>query len=325
MNKVLIDRPLHEDALKLLSEKVEVVSIFDDDRVKIEQALKEVDGVICSAALKMREPEIAMGTNIRVIGRPGVGYDSVDVEACNRHHVPLVYTPDGPTESVAEHVILMVLMAAKRIPEIERAFRGRGDFGVRTKVTGTEVQGKTLGLAGFGRIGRRTAEIAANGLGMKVLVFDPYLKGKPETGFPYAVAESLNALARESDFISLHVPYSPETDKMFGKKEFAAMKKTAFFINTSRGGVVDEGAMIEALRAGTIAGAGLDVFGKEPPDKDNPLLSMENVIATPHLSSFTDDGKRKMGVAVVEGVLDVLAGRKPRFMVNGEIWETRKK
>ncbi|MFA5852103.1 MAG: NAD(P)-dependent oxidoreductase, partial [Spirochaetales bacterium] len=115
-----------------------------------------------------------------------------------------------------------------------------------------------------------------------------------------------------------------ETDKLFGKRIFAAMKKSAIFINTSRGGVVDETALIEALKEGVIAGAGLDVFAKEPPEKDNPLFSMDNVIATPHLSSFTEDGKRKMGVSVVEGVLDVFAGKRPQFMVNGEIWESRR-
>ena len=325
MKKVLIDRPLHPDALSLLSKGAEVVAIFDDNREKLEKALKEVDGVICSAALKMREQEISMGTNIQVIGRPGVGYDSVDVESCSRHRVPLVYTPDGPTESVAEHVIAMVLMAAKQIPVVQKALKEKGDFGIRNRVTGMEVQGKTLGLAGFGRIGKRAGEIAAKGLGMKVLVFDPYLKGKPDTGFEYEIAADLATLTKESDFISLHIPYSPETNKMFGTKEFAAMKKTAVFINTSRGGVVDEAAMIEALKSGTIAGAGLDVFEKEPPEKDNPLFAMDNVIVTPHLSSFTDDGKRKMGITVVEGVFDVFAGKKPQFMVNGEIWETRRK
>ncbi|MHB9151592.1 MAG: hydroxyacid dehydrogenase [Spirochaetales bacterium] len=324
MKKVLIDRPLNGEALSLLSKHAEVVSIFDDDKEKLEKALREVDGVICSAALKMREAEIAMGANIKVIGRPGVGYDSVDVEACSRHKIPLLYTPDGPTESVAEHVIAMILMAAKQIPLVQKALKERGDFGIRTKVTGMEVLGKTLGLAGFGRIGRRAGEIASRGLGMKIVAYDPYLKGNPDTGFAYRVVDSLEALAKEADFLSVHIPYSPETDKLFGKRIFAAMKKSAIFINTSRGGVVDEAALIEALKEGVIAGAGLDVFAKEPPDKDNPLFSMDNVIATPHLSSFTEDGKRKMGVSVVEGVLDVFAGKRPQFMVNGEIWESRR-
>ncbi len=325
MPKVLIDRPLQAEALALLSKEAEVVSIFDDDREKLDKALAEVDGVICSAALKMREREIALGANLKVVGRPGVGYDSVDVDSCTRHGIPLVYTPDGPTESVAEHVVGMMIMAAKQIPVVQKALKEKGDFGIRTRVTGMEVQGKTLGLVGFGRIGRRVGEIAAKGLGMHIVVFDPYLPKVPDTGYPISLAESLIALAKASDFISLHIPYTPETDKLFGAEEFAAMKPTAYLINTSRGAVVDEKALVEALKEGRLAGAGLDVFEKEPPDKDNPLFAMDNVIATPHLSSFTEDGKRKMGVAVVEGVLDVLAGRKPRFLVNGEVWEKRRR
>jgi D-3-phosphoglycerate dehydrogenase len=325
MSKVLIDRPLQAEALALLAKEVEVVSIFDDDKEKLDKVLAEVDGVICSAALKMKEREIALGAKLKVVGRPGVGYDSVDVDSCTRHGVPLVYTPDGPTESVAEHVIAMMLMAAKQIPLVQKALKEKGDFGIRTRVTGMEVQGKTLGIVGFGRIGRRVGEIAAKGLGMSVVVYDPYLSTAPETGYALELAKNLGALTKVADFISLHIPYTPETDKLFGEKEFSSMKPTTVFINTSRGGVADEKALIEALKAGKIAGAGLDVFEKEPPEKDNPLFSMDNVIVTPHLSSFTEDGKRKMGVAVVEGVLDVLAGRKPRFLVNGEVWEKRKR
>ena len=323
--KVLIDRPLDARALSLLSASAEVVSIFDDDMEKLDKAIAIVDGVICSAALKMKEREISLGANLKVIGRPGVGYDSVDVASCTRHGVPLVYTPDGPTESVAEHVIAMMLMAAKQIPLVQKALKEKGDFGIRTKVTGMEVFGKTLGIVGFGRIGRRVADIAVRGLGMDVLVFDPYLTTAPQTGYPYKIAQTLETLSKDSDFISLHIPYSPETDKLFGQKEFAMMKKSCVFINTSRGGVVDEKALIKALQENIIAGAGLDVFEKEPPEKDNPLFSMDKVIVTPHLSSFTEDGKRKMGLAVVEGVLDVLEGRKPQFLVNPEIWESRRR
>jgi D-3-phosphoglycerate dehydrogenase len=323
--KVLIDRPLHDQALKLLSASADVVAIFDDDPEKLDRAIAVVDGVICSAALKMREREISLGTNIKVIGRPGVGYDSVDVDSCTRHGIPLVYTPDGPTESVAEHVIAMMLMAAKQIPLVQKALKEKGDFGIRTKVTGMEVFAKTLGIVGFGRIGRRVAEIAVLGLGMDVLVFDPYLQTAPLTGYAYRIAENLDALVKESDFISLHIPYSPETDKLFGEKEFSGMKKSCVFINTSRGGVVDEKALIQALQGNIIAGAGLDVFEKEPPEKDNPLFAMDKVIVTPHLSSFTEDGKRKMGIAVVEGVLDVLEGKKPQFLVNQGVWETRRR
>ncbi len=324
MNKVLVDRPLHKEAYDLLSKNAEIIEIYDDDYSKLEKALKVADGVICSAALKMKDYEISIGENLRVIGRPGVGYDSVDVDAASKRGIPLVYTPDGPTESVAEHVVMMMLMAAKKVNCVQPPLKESGDFGVRTRVTGMELQGKILGLAGFGRIGRRTGEIASAGLGMKVLVFDPYIN-KADLPADYELVENLTALASASDIISLHMPYSESTHKIFGSKEFTAMKPEGIFINTARGAVVDEEALIDALEAGSIGGAGLDVYTKEPPEKDNRLFGFENVIATPHLSSFTHDGKRKMGVMVVRGVLDVLAGKEPEFMVNRGIWEKRRK
>lgn len=325
MAAVLIDRPLHEEALSLLSSQVEVVSIFDDNREKLEEAIKRVEGIICSAALKIGQREIGLGKNLKVLGRPGVGYDSVDIKAATEAGIPVVYTPDGPTESVAEHVIGMMILLAKRINLVEKAFREKGDFGIRTRVTGTELMGKTLGLVGAGRIGRRTAEIAGLGLKMNILLYDPYLKaGSLKVPWEYRQVSDLEELLGESDFVSLHVPATPETRKLIGEAQLKKMKKTAYLINTARGSIVDEPALVEALKTGVIAGAGLDVFEKEPPDKDNPLLTLDNLVLTPHLSSFTEDGKRKMGVTVVEGVLDVLKGRKPEFLVNPEVWNRRR-
>ncbi len=324
MKRVLIDRPLHPDALALLAENVEVIEIFNDDKNAIDAALKIVDGVICSAALKMRKAEIAIAGNLKVIGRPGVGYDSVDVEASSKHGIPLVYTPDGPTESVAEHVIALMLMCTKSINTVQKALKENGDFGIRTKVTGIEAQGKTLGLVGFGRIGKRVGEIASLGLGMRVAVFDPYLNIKNVTSTEFEKLETLEELLKVSDVVSLHIPFTENTAGLIGVDEFRMMKKTSFLINTARGGVIDEKALIDAIENREIAGAGLDVYAQEPPEKDNRLFSFDNIVVTPHLSSFTYDGKRKMGIAVVQGVLDVLNGKKPDFIVNGEVWDRRR-
>ncbi len=324
MKKVLIDRPLHPDALELLSDHVEVIEIFNDDKEAINNALKTVDGAICSAALKMGKSEISLSGNLKVIGRPGVGYDSVDLEETSKHNIPLVYTPDGPTESVAEHVIALMLMCTKSINSVQKAFKEDGNFGIRTKVTGIEAQGKTLGLVGFGRIGQRVGEIASLGLGMRVVVFDPYLNEKNVSFRKYEKIETLDELLEISDVVSLHIPFTEKNAGLIGADEFRIMKKTAFLINTARGGVVDENALIDAIETKEIAGAGLDVYAQEPPEKDNRLFTFDNVIATPHLSSFTFDGKRKMGMGVVQGVLDVLNGKKPDFIVNGEIWDRRR-
>jgi D-3-phosphoglycerate dehydrogenase len=325
MSKILIDRPLHKEALQYLAEHAEVIEIYDDNRENIVTALKEVDGAICSAALKMRKEEIALGRNLKVIGRPGVGYDSVDIEAATAAGIPVVYAPDGPTESVAEHVIAMMLMLAKKINIVEKTFRHKGDFGIRTRVTGMELQGKTLGLIGAGRIGKRTSEIAGSGLGMHILIYDPYVTIDSTTvTWNFTQVNNVKTLLEKADVVSVHIPLTAKTRNFIGAEEFHLMKKTAFFINTARGGVIDEAALIRALDEGAIAGAGLDVFEKEPTDPDNPLLFMENTVVTPHMSSFTDEGKRKMGVTVVQGTLDVLAGKYPECIVNPEVWEKRR-
>jgi len=326
MKRVLIDRPLHKKALAELESYAEVVKIYNNDKKALKDSIKTVDAVICSVALKMTEEMISIAKNLRVIGRPGVGYDSVDIKAATKEGIPVVYAPNGPTESVAEHVIAFMLMLAKKIEFVERALRKDGDFGIRTRVTGMELKGKTLGLIGAGRIGKRVGEIAGAGLGMKIHIYDPFfdkdtdlLKGN------FTLVADLNELLETSDVISLHIPYTEDTEKFIGKQEFKRMKKEAIFINTARGKIVDEQALIEALKNGEIQSAGLDVYEKEPPDPDNPLFKLDNTVVTPHLSSFTDDGKMKMGMAVVKGVIDVLEGNYPEFIVNSEVWNKRRK
>ncbi len=326
MDKILLDRPLHKEALNLLKKNVEVIEIYDNDTKKLLKSLAEVEGVICSAVFKIGKKEIENSKNLKVVGRPGVGYDSVDISAATNTGIPVVYAPDGPTESVAEHVFGMMIMLSKKINVVEKALRARGDFLIRTRVTGMELYGKTIGLIGAGRIGKRVAEIAKKAFNMKIIIFDPYLSDcKDFLDGEFSRMENLSELLKNSDVISVHIPFNKKTEKFIGEKEIDLMKSTAIFINTSRGGVVDEKALITALKNSKIAGAGLDVFEKEPPDPDNPLLKLENTVVTPHLSSFTDEGKLKMGMDVVKGALDVLGGRKPRFIVNPEVWDSRKK
>ncbi len=326
MRKILIDRPLHPKALKMLEDYAEVIKIYDDNLDALKNALTIVDGVICSAALKMTPEMISLSGNLKVIGRPGVGYDSVDVEYATEVGIPVVYAPDGPTESVAEHVIGFMIALAKKMNIVEKALRENGDFGIRTRVTGMELQGKILGLVGAGRIGKRVAEIARQGLGMNILIYDPYFNGSENfLNGEYLLVQELDELLEKSDVVSIHIPYKKETEKFIGREEFKKMKSNAIFINTSRGKVIDEKALVDALKSGEIQSAGLDVFENEPPDPNNPLFKLDNTIVTPHLSSFTDEGKMKMGVAVVKGVIDVLEGAFPDFIVNGEVWDKRRK
>jgi len=326
VRKVLLDRPLHEEAMKKLSESTQLIEVYDFDFERLREEIKNADGVICSAAFKIGRQEIASAANLRVIGRPGVGYDNVDIKAATEAGIPVVYVPDGPTESVAEHVTCFMFMLAKKIRVVEGALRERGDFGIRSKVTGIELFGKNMGIIGAGRIGKRVAEIAKRAFSMKIIIYDPFVKDLGDfLDGDYELTYELESLLKRADVISVHIPLNKETEGFIGREQFEMMKRTAIFINTSRGRVVKERDLIDVLREGRIWGAGLDVFEKEPPDPDNPLFELDNVVVTPHLSSFTDGGKLKMGMGVVKGVLDVFEGRFPEYIVNPEVWEKRRR
>jgi D-3-phosphoglycerate dehydrogenase len=216
-----------------------------------------------------------------------------------------------------------MLMLAKQIRKADQAIR-QGNFAFRTRATGTEILGKTLGIIGGGHIGSRVARICGSAFEMRVLLYDPYLTPAQAMACGGELCSTLAQVMRESDFISVHTPLNPETRQLVGKQEIGWMKPTAFLINTSRGPVVEESALIEALREGRIAGAGLDVFESEPLGSDSALLCMDNVVLTPHLASFTDEGRYRMGIIVAEQVLQVFRGQRPQFLANPDVWERRR-
>lgn len=324
MPKVLLDTPIHPQALELLEREVTILSMYEAPLAELRQALPAVDGVVVSTRFPIKEREIALASRLQVIGRPGAGVDSVDVDAASDAGIPVVYTPLGPTESVAEHVLCFMLMLAKNVINADAAIR-RGDFQFRRRVTGTEIMGKTLGIVGAGRIGSRVAAICQVAFDMRVLIFDPYITPEQANVCGGSLCSTLEEVMAEADFVSIHVPLTQDTRKLVGQREIGLMKPSAFLINTSRGPVMDESALIRALREKRIAGAALDVFEREPPDPDSPLFTMDNVTLTPHMSSFTDEGRYRMGVVVAQQVLDVLSGKRPQFLANPDVWERRRK
>jgi D-3-phosphoglycerate dehydrogenase len=323
MKSVLLDSPIHPDALALLKREANPLPLYEASVTELHQVLPDAHAAIVSTRFPIRAREIELGCRLEVIGRPGAGVDSVDIAAAASAGIPVVYTPEGPTESVSEHVLCFMLMLAKQMRRADQAIR-QGDFAFRTRVTGTEILGKTLGIIGGGHIGSRVARICSSAFEMRVLLYDPYLAPAQATACGGELCSTLEQLLRDADFVSVHTPLNPETRRLVGKREIEWMKPTAFVINTSRGPVVDESALIEALREGRIAGAGLDVFEMEPPDSDSPLLGMDNVVLTPHLASFTDEGRYRMGVTVVEQVLQVFRGLRPEFLANPDVWERRR-
>ncbi len=262
---------------------------------------------------------LARASALRVIARTGIGYDSVDVAAATRRGVAVCNTPDGPTISTAEHAVTLMLLVAKRVNAAAAALRTGTASGYYSRHTGIELDGKVLGLVGFGRIARHVARIAA-GLGMRVVVFDPYLAA---AAIPAGTerADTLDTLLATADIVSVHVPLTDDSRGMFGAAAFASMKPGAVFINTARGGLVDQEALLAVLDDGRLFGAGLDVTSPEPLPMGHPLLGRDDVVVTPHVASATDDGKARIFRLAFRQAMEVIDGRRPEHLVNPDVWE----
>jgi D-3-phosphoglycerate dehydrogenase len=251
-----------------------------------------------------------LATHLRGIVTPGVGVEKVDVAAATERGIVVANSP-GNSVTVAESALLLMLALAKQLPMWIDAARAGSE--PTSEMRGMELYGKTLGLVALGRIGRLTAGFG-RAFGMRVLAYDPYVETSD-----LAELVSLEDLLRQSDFVSLHPVLTPETFHLIDAPRLALMKPTAYLINTSRGGVIDEPALVEALRQGRPAGAGLDVFETEPPAVDNPLLSMPNVIGTPHGLSHADESLRRCAAMTEENVLAIIDGRLPPYHVNRQV------
>jgi len=256
--------------------------------------------------------------NLLIVSSNGAGFDPVDVEACTAAGVLVVNQSGGNAHSVAEHALGMMLTLSKRIIQSDRALRRQANVD-RNALMGTEVQGKTIGIVGLGNVGRRIAALCRGLLGMNVLAYDPYLSAT-EMAERGGEKVTLDELLRRSDFVSISCPLTKESRGMIGAREFASMQPHAFFITTARGFIHDEAALEEALRGKRIAGAGLDVWAKEPPPPDHPLLQFDNVLASPHTAGVTREARENMGRIAAEQMLDALDGKRPPRIVNPEVW-----
>lgn len=321
--KVLVTQPIHDIGMRLLEEAVEEVILAPNDKIETLISLLDdkVEGVIVRYNVFNREL-IENAPNLRVIARHGIGVELIDLKAATEHGVMVVNTPNAATVSVAEHVVMMAMVLAKKLFIADAALRV-GNYGIKDKYIPDDMEEKVIGLAGLGRIGQEVAKRCL-GLSMKVVAFDPYMKPEVAEKMGVTMIGTLEELLAVSDFVSLHTPLTAATHHMIGEKELALMKSSAYLINCSRGEVVDELALIKALEDKVIAGAGLDVFEKEPPAADNPLFKMNNVVVTPHSSSLTRNGKVKMATGAVEQILKVLDGKVPDYLVNKEVLDKLK-
>ncbi|MXX24273.1 MAG: hydroxyacid dehydrogenase [Caldilineaceae bacterium SB0668_bin_21] len=263
-----------------------------------------------------------VGPELVQIAKPGIGVDNIDLDAATSRGILVCNTPDAPSESTAEHAVALLMAVAKRVIVGDMQLRGAADIG-REEMLGTELFGSSLGIVGFGRIGRRVAEMTALGIRMKVTIYDPLLPDDFDLPEGVSRTEDLDAVFAENQFVTLHTPLLPETRHLANERRLRLMKRGSYLINASRGGVLDEDALIRVLEEGHLAGAALDVFDPEPPLADNPLLRMRNVVITPHIASYTDAGMAAMQAGTVENIVNVLKGERPRWIANPEAWPGR--
>jgi D-3-phosphoglycerate dehydrogenase len=265
-----------------------------------------------------RRDLLARMPGLLVVSTNGAGFDTVDVKDCTDAGVLVVNQSGGNAAAVAAHVLAMMLALSKQIIQTDHALR-RGTMHDRTAFTGRDLEGRTVGIVGIGNVGRRVAELCRGLFGMQVIACDPYLDHETIAARG-AVKVTLEELLRSADFVSINCPLDDETRGMIGAREFALMQPHAYFITTARGSIHEERALEEALRTKRIAGAGIDVWDKEPPAFDHPLLQFDNVIASPHTAGVTREARANMGRIAAEQLIMTLDGRRPPRIVNPRVW-----
>ena len=320
--KVLVTEPLSDAGLELLRRDFQVdvrLELADGD---LKQEIAPYDALVVRSQTEVTSDVITAGENLKVIARAGIGLDNVDVEAATRRGVMVVNAPQSNIVSAAEHTIALMLAQARNVPRANDDLKsGRWD---RAKYQGVELQGKTLGVVGLGRVGALVTQ-RATAFGMRVIAFDPYVPKERAKEMGIELMPTLEALLVQADFISIHLPRTPDTERLIGERELALMKEGARIVNTARGGILDEDALAKAIEDGKLAGAALDVFEAEP-TTDSPLFEFDQVVVTPHLGAATAEAQDKAGAAIAEMVRLALSGEFVPYAVNvsaaAEVTET---
>jgi D-3-phosphoglycerate dehydrogenase / 2-oxoglutarate reductase len=300
---VLVAEELAPSALAVLSTDFEVRSVDGADRAALLPALAGVDAVIVRSATSIDAEALSAADRLKVVARAGVGLDNVDVPAATARGVLVVNAPTSNIVSAAEHAVALLLAVARRVPQATASLKA-GEW-KRSRFTGVEVTDKTMGVVGLGRIGVLVAQ-RMSAFGVRLLAYDPYVPAARAAQIGVRLVP-LDELLRESDFISIHLPKTPETVGLIGERELATCKPGVIIVNAARGGLLDEHALAQALKEGRVGGAGIDVYASEP-CTDSPLFAFDNVVATPHLGASTAEAQDKAGLAVARSVRLALQG-----------------
>ena len=316
--KVVLLKPLHESGIELLCRNACEVSTSsgetEDDFIR---DIGDADAVFVRNE-KITSKIMDACKNLKVIAKHGAGYENIDIDYATSKGIQVVYVPGGNAVAVAEHTMMMMLNCARRLNYVQREFR-EGNYNLRFTLSDThELYRKTLGIIGVGNIGKEVARKAAYGFDMKVIAYSEHCTQAQldALGVPITLVKSRDIVFSESDFVSVHLPATPKNVGSIGYEEFKKMKSSAYIINTSRGNIIREEEMIEALKNGIISGAGLDVFSVEPVCPDNPLLMMENVVVSPHCGGMTVETSKRLSYLGAQGIVETLYGKSITYPVN---------
>ena len=305
--KVYVLDAFHPAGVELITKHTDAVP-FGDPRAADWHA--DADGVMTRGGKRLTEADFAKARKLKVVFKQGVGVDSIDLQGAKKHGIKVYNTPGINTESVAEITLGLMIAVGRRVAEFDRLIRSGGEAD-RSKLLGVELSGKSVAIVGMGNIGTRGARKLAGAFDVKLLGYDPYVPKTHWADIPHERVARLEDLLPRADVLTVHTPLNEETRGLIGKREMALMKTSAILINAARGGIVDEMALYDALKAGHLFGAGLDVFVEEPPKSTHPLVSLPNVIALPHVAGSTRETQERSSLRVAEGLIAIFGGKEP--------------
>lgn len=312
MARVLVSDPIAQEGIDILKKAADVDVKTGMPKEELISIIKDYDALAVRSETKVTADVLAAAKNLKIIGRAGVGVDNIDVPEATRRGVMVVNSPGGNTIAAAELTMALLMAMARNIPAATASLQS-GEW-KRSKFVGVELYSKTLGVVGFGKIGREVAKRSL-AFGMEVIATDPFLSEEAAARAGVKLVE-LDDLIRRSDIITLHLPKNPQTANLIGDAQFAMMKDGVRIVNCARGGIVDEAALAKAIESGKVAGAAIDVYSSEPPAPDNPLIGLARSVTTPHLGASTEEAQINVAIDVAEQIVDVLAGRPARSAVN---------
>lgn len=311
MKKVLLSKSMDPEGMKILEGKVETVELSEFETEHIKKMVSDVSGIMLRTNIQVTREIIEAAPLLKIISRTGAGVDNVDIAAASERGILVCNAPGVNSISVAEHTLALILAMAKQLKVIDEAVR-EGNWKIRYSSKAGDLEGKTLGLVGLGQIGSLLAEKARLAFHMNIIAYDPYIKQAEHI----TLTSNIEDVFRQSDFVSIHVPHTKETHHLVGERLLGMMKSSSYLVNTSRGTVVDEKALIQALEQNHISGAALDVFEEEPPALKNPLLKMNNVITTAHTAGLNRDCERKLAIQAAQAIVDYFQDKEPEFIYN---------